>query len=120
MAADAHPAQLEESIGRLSEKKKLKVDLFKISHHGSKYNTTKKLLDMIDCSNFAFSSNGRHDLPSPQTVAKILKSTSNKKTLYFNYRQQWTELWDDDELKLNYNYEVVFPRSVPGHIRIEL
>ena len=50
-AGDAYAADLEVTIGQLlaqRKEQKLHVDLFKLSHHGSRQNMTDDLLDLID------------------------------------------------------------------------
>ncbi|WPO82667.1 MBL fold metallo-hydrolase [Chryseobacterium sp. JJR-5R] len=94
---DAHPYFLEKTLASkgYSKDNKLIVDFVKISHHGSKNNTTNKLLDMIDCDKFVISTNGGnsfHTHPDRETIARIIhhpervKSKYNKKrTIYLNY-----------------------------------
>jgi hypothetical protein len=51
LTGDAYAADLEDTIGQLLAqrgKPKLQVDLFKLSHHGSRQNMTDGLLDLID------------------------------------------------------------------------
>ncbi len=51
LTGDAFAADLETTIGQLLAsrgKQKLRVDLFKLSHHGSRQNMTDRLLDLID------------------------------------------------------------------------
>lgn len=51
---DAHNKTVVESLGDLKYCKdnKLKLDLVKMSHHGSKHNTSKKLLEMLDVEKY--------------------------------------------------------------------
>ena len=65
----------------------------KLSHHGSKGNISKEFLEIIDCSDFLFTTNGGiggayH--PDRKTIALIKnnqdkKSSEKKTTLRFNY-----------------------------------
>jgi beta-lactamase superfamily II metal-dependent hydrolase len=51
LTGDAYAADLEVTIGQLLAQRreaKLHVDLFKLSHHGSRQNMTDGLLDLID------------------------------------------------------------------------
>ena len=63
----------------------------KISHHGSKYNTSPKLLDLIDSQHFIISTGGSksHKLPDREVIARILfhskRNLNRKRTIYFNY-----------------------------------
>lgn len=113
LAADAHSEDLEYAIAPLAQAEggSYHLDLFKVSHHGSKGNTSKKLPGLIDCTRFAVSTNGdRHDHPNPQTIARLLMADKEReKTFYFNYLQSQTEIWDSRRLKTEYNYACVFP-----------
>ncbi|SCB58078.1 hypothetical protein GA0061105_1042 [Rhizobium aethiopicum] len=115
LAADSHPDIIETALrGRgYSETNKLRLDCLKVSHHGSKANTSPALLKIIDCQVFAFSTDGsRHDHPDRETIARILNNDPDRaKTLYFNFRQPNTECWDDDTLKRRWRYECVFPHE---------
>lgn len=72
--------------------KKLKVDYVKVSHHGSKNNTTCDLLDLIECDNFIISTNGgssKNKHPDRETIARIIyhpkRDLLKKRHIYFNY-----------------------------------
>jgi beta-lactamase superfamily II metal-dependent hydrolase len=94
---DAHPHFIEESLRskNYSKDNKLKIDYVKISHHGSKNNTTNNLLDMIDCENFIISTNGgssSHTHPDRETIARIIHHPErvrsdyrNKRRIFLNY-----------------------------------
>lgn len=113
LAADAHSDVIETTLKPLAEAEggQYRVDLLKISHHGSKANTSKTLPALIDCTRFAISTNGdRHDHPDSQTIARFLAADKNReKLLYFNYRQPKTEAWDSRGLKKAWKYDCVFP-----------
>ncbi len=82
-----------------SKEHKLKVDYVKVPHHGSRYNLTSELLDIIDCDNYLISTCGgeevaegkdtKYNHPDRMTIAKILlhegRNKGNKINLYFNY-----------------------------------
>lgn len=121
MGADSHPDIVEASLRGLgaSEEKPFRLDCLKVSHHGSKANTSPALLGIVDCTRFAFSTDGsRHNHPDAETIARILKADLERpKTLIFNFRQPNATQWDDTDLKVRYNYRCVFPP--PGSEGIE-
>lgn len=101
LLGDAHPNIIINSLKDLgySKKKKLKVDLVKISHHASKKNTSKELLELIKCEKFIISTNSlKHGLPDKLTLARIIKNTPSC-SLIFNYDIVRKVFSDDD---LNY------------------
>jgi beta-lactamase superfamily II metal-dependent hydrolase len=88
MLGDSHPSIVVESLTRLgfSEKNKLKINVMKVSHHGSKRNTSNELLRMIECTRFIISTDGsKHGLPNKRSLARIVKVMEEPVTFYFNY-----------------------------------
>ncbi|TPK87465.1 hypothetical protein FJ548_14250 [Mesorhizobium sp. B2-4-17] len=124
MGADSHPDIVEASLRKLgaSETARYRLDCLKVSHHGSRANTSPSLLSIIDCTRFAFSTDGsRHGHPHAETIARILKADpTRKKTLVFNFRQKSTEQWDDVELKKRWNYECLFPDAGKTGIEFDI
>jgi hypothetical protein len=119
LGADAHPGVIERSLRKLgySEANRLKLDLFKLCHHGSKANTSPSLLRIIDCVNFAISTDGtRHSHPDRETVARILvNDPSRHKTLYFNTHQAHATIWDRKDLSNKYRFACeIPPEDQPG------
>lgn len=86
---DSHPSVIVSRLQELgySISNKLKTDLMKISHHGSKANTSDELLSLIECHKFIISTheNTIHRLPNKETIARIVKHNKNCK-IYFNYK----------------------------------
>jgi beta-lactamase superfamily II metal-dependent hydrolase len=73
---DAYAGVLEQSLARLLVDRgqaRLRLDAFKVPHHGSAYNVTPQLLDLIDCDRFLVSTDGsRHGHPDPSTIELIV------------------------------------------------
>jgi hypothetical protein len=122
LGADAHPDVLEATVAALAGGSKLALDLVKLPHHGSRANVTAALLELIDCSRFAFSTSGAvFGHPDPEAVSRVLKfSGSQEKTLYFNYRSERTTPWDDTQLKAQWNYTCVFPAQEDASLVIDI
>lgn len=76
LLADSRPEIIEKFLEKnYSFEKKLKVDFVKISHHGSKNNTSQNMLKYIECDNYIISTNGgtsKHKHPSRETIARII------------------------------------------------
>jgi beta-lactamase superfamily II metal-dependent hydrolase len=96
LLADAHPGVVAESLTRLCAERgvtRLKVDAVKVSHHGSKNNTSTALLQLIDCPRWLVSSNGDHfDHPDDACMARLLRYAKPKE-LWFNYDSARTKVW---------------------------
>lgn len=68
-----------------NEENRLVAEFVKLSHHGSKNNTSEELLSLISCKKFIVTTNGnRHDHPDKETLARILKCKEEPE-FYFNY-----------------------------------
>lgn len=89
----------------------LVLDLMKVSHHGSKANVSKRFLDLIDCKNYLFTTNGGSGgayHPDRQTIAyiwKCSKKSNDKLNLFFNYplskiEQRNIGLLSEDDINL--------------------
>lgn len=108
LAGDAHPDTLVRSIAPLAKAEggRLRVDVFKVSHHGSSGNVTRELIELLDCRRFAFSTDGtRHGHPDPEAVARLLAfAPSGRRELMFNYASDRTIPWRDADLKNTWNY----------------
>lgn len=122
MAGDAHADVLLDSLKTLSEREKIKLDAFKLSHHGSRGTISNDLLSLLDCSTFLVSTDGsRHNHPDSEAIAKVLVSSLQHKQLVGNYRSDEMLQWDSDVLKDHFKYELVVPANQDnGIIKVEL
>ncbi|PYE92090.1 hypothetical protein C8J35_1305 [Rhizobium sp. PP-F2F-G38] len=109
LASDAHPGILEHGLKTMADGKRLPVDLFKVSHHGSQNNVTRELLKLVDCRRFLVSTDGtKFGHPDPVAIARIVDSRDDGVKLLFNYRQPRTEDWANRP-EAGHRYECVFP-----------
>jgi beta-lactamase superfamily II metal-dependent hydrolase len=115
LGADGHPSVIEAGLERLSGNKRLKLDAYKVAHHGSKNNVNRSLLDRLDCSRYLVSSNGAiYHHPDREAIARILKfgKSGNRPTeLVFNFRTKFNAVWDSDSLRAKWKYTTTFPAS---------
>ena len=100
MLGDSFPATVIKSLMgfNYSAYNHLKTDLCKVSHHGSRNNISNEMLDMIDCSQYVFSTNGGLGTachPDRETIGNILyheRRDHNKEVnLFFNYSRDVME-----------------------------
>lgn len=88
LLGDAEAATIEKSLLRLgySRENRLKVDYCKIAHHASKHNTSKELIEMIDCRDYIISTQrttqGR---PSKECLSRIICNVASPVNFYCNY-----------------------------------
>jgi beta-lactamase superfamily II metal-dependent hydrolase len=122
LAGDAHPDVLEESIARLRAERgvdRLRVDLFKLPHHGSQSNVSRRILEQIDCRTYLVSTNGayfRH--PDREAMARVITYGGERPCLVFNYRTDHNRVWDDTTLMRQYDYSVQYPEGESSGIEV--
>lgn len=121
---DAHPDLLASSLEPLAAEEggRYRVDLFKASHHGSAKNTSRRLIELLDCRRMAISTNGKlHQHPDPQSIAMFLHyGTHGTKDLYFNYVTERTRPWATADVAERYGYRSHLPLGEPGALVIDL
>ena len=126
MTGDAFPSVLKESLERLPsfDGSKIKIDLLKLSHHGSRNNTSIDLLKLLNCTHYFFSSSGQKFFhPDKDTVARVLLHGRGKKKpqLYFNYLSEFNETWNNENLaKGTYSYDAHYIDDDTDAVKIDL
>lgn len=93
LLGDCHAASAIAALDKLGHDRQnpLECDLVKISHHGSKHNTTNDLLARIRCNKFIFLTNGSGNYYHPdKEILEIALRQSvhfkfNECYFYFNY-----------------------------------
>ncbi|MBB6624819.1 MBL fold metallo-hydrolase [Clostridium gasigenes] len=120
LTGDALPSTITKSITELgySKENKLKLDFMKLSHHGGENSVNFELLDIIDCSRYLITTNGRkYKHPKKKTLAYIIKQKevdlknnfNNSRNLYFyfNYKRNIFNENDKSPIKFKCIYEEV-------------
>lgn len=124
LAADGHADRLEASIRQLARREggRLRLDAFKLPHHGSRKNVSRQLIELVDCGRYLFSTNGsQFHHPHPEAVARVIKFGGPNPELVFNYRSDETLAWDDRSLKRRHPYTTTYPtRAENGTISIDV
>jgi hypothetical protein len=89
LAADCHAPVLESSLDRLlaaRDQERLKLDAFKLAHHGSRHNLTNGLLERLSCRRYLISTSGkRFSHPDHEALARVVVKGGPEPTLLFNY-----------------------------------
>ncbi|MEU4154208.1 MBL fold metallo-hydrolase [Streptomyces sp. NPDC026659] len=119
---DAHAEVLAGSLRRLAPDGRYRVDLCKVSHHGSAHNTSPGLLSVLDCDQWLISTDGgslvrgtearyrpgEGSHPSLRAMARLVLG-SRWPTLWFNHRVPSTERYDDGFLQQRLGYRARYP-----------
>lgn len=119
MLGDSYPQNVIAYLKKngYSEENPLEVDYVKISHHGSRNNTSSELLDIIKCNNYLISTNGGKGVtnhPDRITIAHVLchpkRDWEETVHLFFNHSMEIIEnkgapFLNPGENKI-YNFEI--------------
>ena len=100
LLGDAFAPDCEASLRQLARERgepRLRLDALKVSHHGSKKNTTPGLLDAIDCGCFLVSTDGSagHEHPDEEAMRCIVQGARRPPRLVFNYECATTRRYAD-------------------------
>lgn len=109
--ADALATDITESLIEkgYNEDNKINASLVKVSHHGSKYNTTNALLDLICSRRFVILTNGDiHKHPDKESLAKIVNHNPDT-CLMFNYELDFDRLFSEQDHQEypHFSYKVI-------------
>ncbi len=117
-SGDAHAPVLEANINRLLEerdKQKLKLDAFKMSHHGSAANNSLALGELIECPLYLVSTNGSgHHHPDHEAIARMIWAQDSPVTFAFNYRSDDNLDWEDQAVQDQAGYKTIYPDDDKG------
>jgi hypothetical protein len=115
LGADAYAPVLVGTLTRLLQQRgqeRLKLDAFKVAHHGSQNNLSVELLELIDCRQYLLSSNGDHFChPDRQAIARIIKYGGDRPSLEFNYKTRYNDVWAAPDLQEKHSYTAHFPAA---------
>jgi hypothetical protein len=123
LTGDAHGGILAAGLRRLARQRgvdRIRLDAFKLPHHGSKYNLSPDVLNLIECERYLVSTNG--DIfghPDPVAVSRIV-AAGDDVTLEFNYRAVSTERWDSSRMRRRFRYRTVYPEHETAGLIVDL
>jgi hypothetical protein len=124
LLGDAFPDVVEQAITALLREEgadKLKVDLVKLPHHGSRANISPSLLDKLECGRYVVSSDGKYFRhPDAEAIARVIRHSPGPLNLLFNYRTALTSPWDDAGLKRDYSYQASYPAAGTAGLSLRL
>jgi beta-lactamase superfamily II metal-dependent hydrolase len=97
LAGDAHPRVLAASLKRLIASRgpghgdRLRLDAFKLSHHGSMGNVNEEVLSTVECPRWIVSTNGAvYHHPDRQTAELVARSCRGVPDFLCNYESATT------------------------------
>lgn len=116
LGADAYAGDLVGAIRALSNGARLRLDAFKVPHHGSMGNVTRELVDAVDCRDWLVSTDGtRFYHPDATAIARLIRySTVRPCRLHFNVRSAYNDCWDNSAWRERFDYATVYGDAVNG------
>ena len=118
--ADAHAPVLTEALKRYAKQvgeARPRIDLVKLSHHGSNANLSTAMLALIDCRRFLISTNGENFAhPDDAAIAKVIATSGGPVTFFCNYRSARTAPWEKHGLGVGATFE--FPKTNQHFMRV--
>ena len=97
LGADAHPDVLVPNLKRFAAavgEERVRIDLFKLPHHGSRANVTLDLVEAMDARRYLVSTDGGNFAhPDDAALARIILASRRKPTIYCNYASTRTVPW---------------------------
>lgn len=113
LAGDAAPDTLTAGLERLLVERSrpvLDVDAFKLPHHGSRYNVTRDVLDLVRARTFLVSTDGKYfGHPDGAAIARVLVNGPPGGRIVFNYRTPTIVTWSAPSTLEPYGFEADFP-----------
>lgn len=122
LGADAHPATLVSTLKRFAQMKgepRVRLDLCKLPHHGSRANVTTALIEMIDTSRYLVSTDGMtFGHPDDAAMARLMRSSASPAQIYCNYSSGRTLGWVHRAESVG--AKVIVPENGATSMRVEV
>lgn len=112
LSGDAHAELLASGLKNLgaTPDKPFRLDAFKLPHHGSKYNISRELLELMDCRHYLVSTNGSYfKHPDEVAMARLIKYGTADSVLDFNYKTAQNGIWSNSQWQQKYHYSTNYP-----------
>jgi len=137
ISGDAFAPVLVEGIGRLLHERgqsRLRVDAFKVPHHGSRFNVSNDLLKSVVSPEYLFSTSGAiFGHPDDEAIGRVLATAARStRTLHFNYpaatlkanyakiKKRAAPDWNQPRLKQQFRYQTRYAATDVGGLTLEL
>ena len=128
LTGDAFAGEIEKGIDRyladqVPRPERLRVDLVKLAHHGSRKNTSLSMLRRIECHRFLVSTSGAvFGHPDFEAIARVLVTNGPGVDLGFDYDVKTTKGWKSPALQSDrrFRYTARYPAASAQGLRTEL
>jgi len=123
LLGDAHAPLVEKSLRRMAAARnepKLRLAAVKLSHHGSKGNTTPGLLKAVDCRNYLVSTDGSIFHHPDDAAIQCVVTNAKPARLFFNYQSDRTIGWGKSGQGSELGYTAQYPARNGETLEIDL
>jgi len=123
LTADAYAPVLIDALARLPGQAsgRIPLDAVKLSHHGSRGNTSVDLVRTVKCPHWLVSTNGKQfKHPDREAIARVIREGGSGVTLHFNYRTEFNDMWAAAGLRRRHKYAARYPASDDEGVRLDL
>jgi beta-lactamase superfamily II metal-dependent hydrolase len=125
LAADAFPTVLVPSLQALARHRTLPgaltLDAIKLSHHGSRANVTKNLLEVVQADHYIVSTNGTiFHHPDDEAISRVIVYGGPHPRLWFNFDNERSRRWADPTLRRLHGYDVILPNADESGLSLAL
>ena len=120
---DAHAPLVEKSFRRMASARnepKLRLAALKLSHHGSKGNTTPGLMKAIECGNYLVSTDGSIFHHPDDEAIQCVVANAKAARLLFNYASERTVGWGRSAQDGSVGYTAQYPAHDGDNLEIDL
>jgi hypothetical protein len=123
LAGDAHARVMVDALRKTAARdgtQRVKVDVFKLAHHGSAGNVSRDLLRLLECDRFVVSTNGQYfNHPDVEAIELLgQRGDVERPTVYFNYESDTTRAWTDPAECERIGIQAVYGQD--GHLAIQV
>jgi hypothetical protein len=125
LAADAFATVLAPALEALARHRKVPepvaLDAFKLSHHASRANITKDLLDRVQARHYIVSTNGAiFGHPNDEAIARVVVHGGAAPRVWFNFDNDRSRRWSDPVLQAQYGFQVILPKPGRSGLTLQL
>ena len=125
LTADAFPSALQRALASLATSRRQPLhwtlDLIKLSHQGSRADTTTRLLETVRAPHSLVSTNGAiFGHPDQEGIARVIAGGAPGCEVWFNFRTPRTEVWASESLQARYAYVARFPAAAGAITTVHL
>jgi hypothetical protein len=123
LLGDAHAPLIEKSLRRMADackEDRLRLTAVKLSHHGSRGNTTPGLLRAIECRSYLVSTDGSIFHHPDDEAIQCLVTYAKPVRLFFNYRSERTIGWSGVPQGARPDYTAQYPTNNGENLELDL